>query len=65
MNPQDRVTDLHGLLSQAYPIPEGGSDRLDRVLLRLAGAAPISVGKSNGAERPRFGQASPPGEAFV
>lgn len=65
MNPQDRVTDLHGLLSQAYPIPESSSDRLDSALLRLAQAEPTSVGKTNGAERPRCGQASPPCDAFV
>jgi len=65
MTPQDRVTDLHGLLSQAYPMPEDGSDRLDRALLRLAEAAPPRAGKTNGAEKPRFGQAFPSGEALV
>jgi hypothetical protein len=59
MNPQDFVTDLQGPLSQAYPIPVGGSDKLDRALLRLAKAGPDGVGKSSGAERPCGGQASP------
>jgi hypothetical protein len=65
MTPQDRATDLRALLYQAYPIPKGGSDRLDKALLRLTEAAPQRAQTANGAEWPRLGQVSPPGDVCV
>lgn len=65
MTPQHLVTDLSGLLSQAYPIPEDTSEQVDRALQRLAEVDPKCGVKTNGAEGPRFGQSSPSGDAEV
>lgn len=65
MNPQHLITDLPGLLSRAYPIPDDSSEQLDRAMQKLAEIDPRTGGKTNGAKGPRFGQSSPPDDGLV
>ena len=51
MNPQHLITDLPGLLSRAYPIPDDSSDQFAGALQRLAETDPVQGSKTNGAEK--------------